>query len=94
VSGDVPVNQDVISQGAQRAAVLYWYQTPRHVIASEWAAKFWTIADAIRDKRTDTSMVRVVVFNNGRSDDQTIRSARDLARAAYPALKGVLPPAE
>ena len=28
----------------------------RRVVAGEWAAKFWLVADAIRDKRTDTSL--------------------------------------
>jgi len=41
--------------------VLYWYQSPNRVVASEYKAKFWTVADAIRYNRTDTSLVRVVV---------------------------------
>jgi len=89
--GRFDVNQDVISLGPQRAAVVYWYQTPRHVMASEWSAKFWTVADGIRDRRTDTALVRIVVFNDNRSDEDTIGAARELAKNAYPALRATLP---
>ncbi len=89
--GTIWVNQDIIVQGQQRAALLYWYQTPRHVIASEWAAKFWVVADAMRDRRTDTALVRVLVWNGSRSDEVATASAREFARNAYPALKDILP---
>jgi EpsI family protein len=87
----IPINRYIVSLGAQRAVVLYWYQSPRRVIASEWAAKFWVMADAVKDKRTDTSLVRVVVYSMGKSDEQTTASALDFARQAYPVLKRVLP---
>jgi hypothetical protein len=54
--GAITVNRDLIVKGKERAAVLFWYQRPRRVVAGEWAAKFWLVADAIRDKRTDTSL--------------------------------------
>ena len=44
------------------AVVLYWYQTPRRVIAGEWAAKLYLVAGALRDQRTDTALVRVIVW--------------------------------
>jgi len=87
----VQINRYIVSLGAEKAVVLYWYQTPRRVIASEWAAKFWVMADAVKDNRTDTSLVRVVVYSQGKSDEQTTASAMDFARAAYPVLKRVLP---
>ncbi|HEY4363566.1 MAG TPA: EpsI family protein [Bryobacteraceae bacterium] len=87
----LPINRYIVSLGEQRAVVLYWYQTPRRVIASEWAAKFWVMADALRDNRTDTSLVRVVLYNQGKTDEQTTGSAMDFARQVYPALKRVLP---
>jgi EpsI family protein len=90
-TGAIPVNLDIITQGRQRAVVLYWFQTPRRAIASEWSAKFWTVADAVRDRRTDTSIVRIVVWNGDRSDQATIGSAVGFARKAYPALRQMLP---
>jgi EpsI family protein len=85
------VNRYIVNLGAQRAVVLYWYQTPHRVIASEWAAKFWVMADAVKDHRTDTSLVRVVVFNYGKSDDATTAIALDFSRKAYSALLRTLP---
>ena len=90
-AGTIPIRHYVINRGQERAVVLYWYQTPRRVVANEWAAKFWVMADAARDKRTDTALVRVVVWNYGQSDEETTRIAADFARAAYPRLREILP---
>ena len=90
-AGTIPVRHYVISRGPERAVVLYWYQSPRRVVANEWAAKFWVMADAARDRRTDTALVRVVVWNGGQSDEETTSTAKGFARAAYPVLRGMLP---
>lgn len=87
--GRVSVNRYIATLGAQRVVVLYWYQTRSRVIASEWAAKAWVIVDRLKEQRTDTSLVRVVVWNSGRSDETTTTAARDLAQRAYPALSGL-----
>jgi EpsI family protein len=87
----MPINRYIASLGQQRAVVLYWYQTPHRVIASEWAAKFWVMADAVKYQRTDTSLVRVVVWNSGKSDQETTAAALEYARLAYPALRRILP---
>lgn len=41
--------------------IIYWYQTRRRALGSEWAAKWWLILDAVRDRRTDGALVRVTV---------------------------------
>ena len=38
-SATIPVNRYIVSRGSDRSVVLYWYQTPKRVIASEYAAK-------------------------------------------------------
>ena len=38
-AGAIAVNRYLVAKGTERAVVLYWYQTPRRVIANEWAAK-------------------------------------------------------
>lgn len=88
-AGPVSVNRYVASLGAEKVVVLYWYQTHNRVIASEWAAKFWVIVDRLKEKRTDTSLVRVVVWNSGRSDEATTSEALALAQRAYPVLSGI-----
>jgi len=86
-SGSIHVNRMLVSDRDQRAVVLYWYQNPRRVITGEWEAKLWVVADAIRYKRTDLELVRVVVWRNG-NDEETTREAARFASAAYPLLAG------
>ena len=85
------VNRYIVAHGNEQSVVLYWYQSRDRVVANEFRAKFWVMADAVKDHRTDTSLVRVVVFNYGKSDDETTAQALDFSRKAYPALRGILP---
>jgi EpsI family protein len=71
--------------------VLYWYQTPRRVIAGEWAAKLWLVADAVRDRRTDTALIRVIVWSAGGGDEAATTVASRFAGKLYPVLRGYLP---
>jgi hypothetical protein len=61
------------------------------VIASEWAAKFWLVADALRDKRTDTALVRVIAWSTGVSNEAANNVASGFARKLYPVLREHLP---
>jgi EpsI family protein len=89
--GAITVNRYLVAKGRQRAAVLFWYQRPRRVVAGEWAAKLWLVADAIRDKRTDTSLVRVVLWERAGGDGVAMAAATGLARSFYPLLREHLP---
>jgi EpsI family protein len=90
-AGAITVNRYVVANHAQRAVVLYWYQTPRRVIAGEWAAKFWLVPDALRDKRTDTALVRVIAWSAGGRDQAATTVATGFARELYPRLREFLP---
>ena len=61
------------------------------MIASEWAAKFWVLADAWRDKRTDTALIRVIAWPSGEGDDAATAVATGFARHLYPLLRAYLP---
>jgi EpsI family protein len=89
--GAISVNRYIAAKGAQRAVVLYWYQTPRRAIASEWAAKFWLMEDALRDHRTDTSLVRVTTWVNDSGVQGATDAAAHYAEIAYPILRGIFP---
>jgi EpsI family protein len=89
--GAITVNRYVVVKGRERAAVLFWYQRSRRVVAGEWAAKLWLVADAIRDKRTDTSLVRIILWETAGDDNAAIRAATGLARNFYPLLRERLP---
>lgn len=70
----IEVNHYLVAKGENKSIVLYWYQSRDRVVASEYKARFFTAADAIRFNRTDTALVRVVVpvVNN---DDQAATNA-------------------
>jgi EpsI family protein len=91
-AGAITVNRYLVAKGAERAVVLYWYQTPRRVVASEWAAKLWLVADALRDKRTDTALVRVIVWSAAGRDQAATTDAIEFARESYPLLREFLSP--
>jgi EpsI family protein len=57
--GNINVNRYVLAQGLDRLLVLYWYQAHGRVVASEYWAKFYLVADAIRMNRSDGALVRV-----------------------------------
>ncbi len=90
-AGAIDVNRYIVVNGNQRAVVLYWYQTPRRSIAGEWATKFWLVADAVRDRRTDVALVRVTVWSNEGQDEAATARAIGFIRGAYPVLKETLP---
>ena len=52
-------NRYLIAKGDQRELVIYWYWAHNRAIASEYAAKFYLVADSISMHRTDGSLVRV-----------------------------------
>jgi EpsI family protein len=89
-AGAVQVNRYVITKGKERAVVLYWYQTPRRVIAGEWGAKLWLVADALQDHRTDTALVRIIAWAY-RDVEQATAEAGGFASEVYPVLRERLP---
>jgi EpsI family protein len=89
--GAITVNRYLVAKGRERAVVLFWYQRPRRVVAGEWAAKLWLVADAIRDKRTDTSLVRIVLWETAGGEGAAMAAATGLARSFYPLLRQHLP---
>jgi EpsI family protein len=65
-------NRAIIQKGLDRQLMYYWYQSHGRRIASEYTAKYFLIADAIRYNRTDGSIVRVITTI---APNEDIRSA-------------------
>lgn len=87
----IPVNRYVVQKGDEKSVVMYWYQSRDRVVASEYEAKFFVVADAIRYNRTDTALVRIVVpAVGGRTADAADAAAR-FARDSFPLLTQILP---
>ena len=77
--------------GVQTCALPIWYQSHDRIIAGEFAAKFWLIADSIRYHRSDTSLVKVVVPVRAGDADAATRTAIDFVKAAFSPLSRQLP---
>jgi EpsI family protein len=87
----IPVNEYVVQHGESRSVVLYWYQSRDRSVASEYRAKFWVIADAIRYNRTDTALVRVIVPVVDRDADSAGRTAIGFVQSFFAPIRQFLP---
>lgn len=87
-----PVNQYVISRGLDSQIALYWYQAHGRAVASEYWAKFYLIADAIRMNRSDGALVRVITpVQRGESLDEAKVRVRAFAEELLPKLDAHIP---
>jgi len=87
----IQVNRYIVQKGDVRSVTLYWYQTHSRVIASEYAAKFWLVADALRYHRSDTSLVRVTVPVGPGGIEDASRIGIAFVRTLFPELQSRLP---
>jgi EpsI family protein len=87
----IHVNRYIVAKGEQKSVVLYWYQTQRRVVASEYKAKILSVEDAIRYNRTDTALVRVVIPFFGNDDASAQREAVDFVQSFFTPLREYLP---
>lgn len=56
------VNEYVVENGdGRRAVVYYWYQGRGRMVADEFRVKWYLLEDAVLRRRTDESLVRLVV---------------------------------
>lgn len=84
----IEANRYVVARGDAKSLVLYWYQSRDRVVASEYTAKFYVVADAIRYNRTDTALVRVVIPMNSESSlEKTQAAADDFVRNFFQPLR-------
>lgn len=87
----IRINRFVVSHGDEKSVVLYWYQSQRRVIASEFSAKFWLVMDSVRYHRSDTALVRVTVPVANNDQDAATRTGVAFVQTVFPALKNYLP---
>jgi EpsI family protein len=87
----IEVNRYVISKGDVKSIVLYWYQSRDRVVASEYTAKVYVVADAIRYNRTDTALVRVVVPVIGNNEAAANEAAVKFVQTLFNPLRKHFP---
>jgi EpsI family protein len=82
------VGEYIITNGAARQFVIYWYQAHGRSIANEYTAMVYTIVDAMRLNRTDAALVRVVTPI---ASNEEVSSARERAERFSMRLAALLP---
>jgi EpsI family protein len=90
-AGPIEVNHYVIANRDARSDVMYWYQSRDRVMASEYRAHLWTMADAIRYNRTDTALIRVITPILAGQEETARKTNIEFIQAVFPVLRGYLP---
>lgn len=89
----ITVNRYLIGKGLERRLVLYWYQAHGRVVASEYWAKFYLVADAIRMNRSDGALVRITTpVSPQEGAENGERRAVEFAQQILPTLDDYFPP--
>jgi EpsI family protein len=83
-------NRYVIQNGNNRFVMLYWYQGRGRAVASEYWDKIYTVLDSARRRRSDGSMVRIMLPISG-SDQDALGAARNIAAELAPHLGRHIP---
>ena len=91
-SGPILVNRYVIAKGLDKDMVLYWYQAHGRVTPSEYWAKIFLVADAVRENRSDGAMIRVITSildgeNEASAEDRVLKFSSQLV----PILSAYIP---
>lgn len=88
----VTANSYIVGKGMDRLMVVYWYQAHGRTTPSEYWAKFYLVADAIKMNRTDGALVRLVVPIADNMDATQAQSrAVDFAKTILPELDKFIP---
>jgi EpsI family protein len=87
-----PANRYLIARGEDRQLVLYWYLAHGRAVASEYAAKFYLVADSIRERRSDGSLIRfTTVLARGESLESAQQRLLTLAGHVVPLVSNYVP---
>lgn len=89
-SRPITVNEYLIQQGRDTRLVLYWYQGRGRVLASEYSAKFWMVADAMSRNRTDGALVRLIT-PTADGEEHARRRLETFTQLIFPYLDRLIP---
>jgi EpsI family protein len=87
----IEVNRYIIARGDVKSIVLYWYQSRDRVVASEYKAKFYVVADAMRYNRSDTALVKVTIPVTNNDEAAANRAAIEFVQKFYGTVRRYLP---
>ena len=84
----IRVNRNTIQKDAARMTVLYWYQSKRRIIASEYMAKLFLVRDAVMERRTGGAIVRIMC----KEDPEMVKAAEAFAITIVPQVHACMTP--
>ena len=88
----ITVNRYVIQKSNARQLVIYWYQAHDRVVASEYWAKFYMVADAFSLNRTDGSLVRLITsLGQSESAEDGQKRLESFLSSLFPVLPEYIP---
>jgi EpsI family protein len=82
----IPVNKFVLEKSGEQILVLYWYQNNRRIWADESEGKFRLLKDVVRYRRSDISLVRLVMPLRRADINEEFQKSADFVRAVFPVL--------
>lgn len=80
------INNYGIQNSGQRRVMLYWYQSPERVLASEYLGKLMLARDTLMTGRTAGSMVRIILPDK----ENAVLQGVSFAREAIPEMQRCL----
>ncbi len=83
-------NRYVVQNASERFLLVYWYQGRGRAVASEYTDKVYVVLDSLRRRRSDGSMVRLLVPVRG-SESEAEAQALDVAARVAPRLPAFVP---
>lgn len=90
--GVLRVNRAVIQMGENKQLTYYWFQQRGRAITNEYLVKWFIFWDALTQKRTDGSLVRLVVpIAPGETLEQGDRRLETFVKTLYPVLRAYVP---
>jgi EpsI family protein len=87
----IEINRYLTVRGDEKSVTLYWYQSHNRVIAGEFSARVWLIADSIRYHRSDTALVKVVVPVRNNDAAAATNAAIEFVKSVFAPLSSQLP---
>jgi EpsI family protein len=83
---NVSINRYSVEKSLDRRVVLYWYQTRKRILASEYMAKLFLAWDGIKDGDRAGALVRVTVLDENSAVAGGLRFAARLIAALQASL--------
>jgi EpsI family protein len=84
-------NLYVVQRGENKTVVLYWYQSRDRIVASEYTARVFLVADSLRYNRSDTTLVRAMMPFQGDDAGPASEGLRRFVEAFFGPLQAILP---